>query len=244
MTAAMLPWATLFKLAVHTLDQLLIVAVDNDLGGETIAPLLREVAAMRHSEERVLASIRRDIQVLIEGPWHAGDLLLSEAAQHSLPVAARLEALEHARLRFIDACGNLVNDHFCRALVEYRIGMCYLCSGRSADARRWFAQAAASAELERADLERRTRWRRDHQHLIDQARNWVEQGAAAPFRRLPRIVRSVYGLGFMPHRLAAHGALSAYEQVVLHNQQARTCQQELQEVNAFLEALRGAGLSR
>jgi hypothetical protein len=67
-----------------------------------LQPLLQELVAIRKPEQFVLEEIRRDVHALLEGPWHAGDLFLVEAAQTDQPVAARIQSIEQARRRFID----------------------------------------------------------------------------------------------------------------------------------------------
>ena len=225
------PWQALFSLALHALE----VAAEANLGGDAVAPLLRAVVAIRNSEQRVLEDIRQDVRALLEGPWRAGDLFLMEAEQSAQSSAARQAALELARQRFIDACGNLVHDHFSRALVEYRTAVCYLCSSSAADARRWFERAYNSAGQALLELEHASAWRRQHQQVVDKARGVVRGGFAKYLlpKRLPRIFGAVYDITSLPERLVLEHALSGYERLVLRRGDAGRLEQEARVVKEF-----------
>ncbi len=225
-------WQVLFNLAAQALQ----VAAEAGVGGETLGPLLRAVVAVRNSEQRVLEEIRRDVRALVEGPWHAGDLFLLEAEQVSeRSMEVRLAAIELARQRFIDACGNLVHDHFSRALVEYRTAVCYLCLGSAQDARRWFERSHGSAKEALSELEQGTAWRREHQQLVDRARGVVRGGFARYVlpKWTPGVVAGLYDWVGTPERVVMSRALDGYEKLVLRPHKSR----EHQIVQAFLEGL-------
>jgi hypothetical protein len=96
-------------------------------------------------EIRVLESIHEDVRALVEGPYRTGLVWLEDAAKPHRSSGDRHTCLMEARRRFMDAYGQ-ERHPLRRALIEYRLGLCWLLIGSRPDAKDWLEKAHSSAD--------------------------------------------------------------------------------------------------
>ena len=250
--------ATLWSMLFQTIG----TAAGKKIADDVIVPVLQQAVGVQSAEVQLLAEIRQDIRALIEGPWRTGDLYLQDAAQEGRPSLQRAESIEQARRKYLEACGNLHLDHFSRALVEYRVGLCWLCLGSAPDAGRWLEATHQSATKARDELTERLQQQLDRENIIDKARGYIDKatlmlqkadvmwneskgtvvtatvvtgavGALIPPLGLP-LGMGLFALGATK---VAEAVRSGGEERLPSSPQARQTKQELLQVEAFLSAL-------
>ncbi|GAA4557483.1 hypothetical protein [Planotetraspora kaengkrachanensis] len=92
----------------------------------------------------MLASIDRKVTLILEGPFRAAQIHLSEAGRMTSADPDYDRHLQQARDKFIDAHGLAVSIQD-RAVVEMHLGVVYLLLGRRSDASHWLSASYGSA---------------------------------------------------------------------------------------------------
>jgi hypothetical protein len=107
--------------------------------------LLKAFIAIENEEGALLRSLEGDIQALRNGPYNAGMIWLEQALKRDT-LDEHIECIKYAIEKFIDACGIETNNPMRRALIEYRIGICWSLIGKTSYAADWLDRSYASAD--------------------------------------------------------------------------------------------------
>jgi hypothetical protein len=135
-------------------------------------------------EIRMLESMHEDVKALVEAPYRTGLIWIEDAAKPHRSDVERRACLMEARSRFMDAYGQ-ERQPLRKALIEYRLGLCWLLLESRHDARDWLQRAYRSADEVLQLLE--AEWTRRPRNAFE---NIFEEVGLAVLALLGRVTRA------------------------------------------------------
>ncbi|MBN8656248.1 MAG: hypothetical protein J0M11_10955 [Anaerolineae bacterium] len=103
--------------------------------------VIKEIITLVSEENRKLIDIHLDVKAIKEGAYNSGVIWLMEASKEYRTPIERVEFIEKARDKFIDAFAMEKNDEFRSMLITYQIGICWLLLNKKEDAKFWFLKS-------------------------------------------------------------------------------------------------------